>query len=328
MRSLDLRSEVAWRGAVEVVELGGTITPWRLPPARRDCFDAGDLLRRARIPSGVRLALRTDSRSLALDLDADPEAAPVDLVVGDAVVRRAARDRTAVELPGREGEVREVEIWLPHMGEARVRSLAVDDDASCHPAPAEGPRWVVHGSSITQGRGADGPTGTWPARCTRALGYDLLNLGFGGEACLDPMLARLIRDEPADLVTLCLGINVHGAATHSRRSLRAAVLGFLATVCDGHPDVPVQVISPLPTLRPADETNLHGLTLGEVRDAVEPSVQILRADGATQLELVPGPAIFDPTEPGVMHDRIHSSEVGYARIAERMTPYLSAAKEA
>ncbi|WP_156253674.1 hypothetical protein [Pseudactinotalea terrae] len=172
MRSLDLRSEVAWRGAVEVVDLGGTITPWRLPPARRDCFDA------------------------------------------------------------------------------------------------------------------------------------------------------------ADLVTLCLGINVHGAATHSRRSLRPAVLGFLATVCDGHPDVPVQVISPLPTLRSADETNLHGLTLGEVRDAVEPSVQILRADGATQLELVPGPAIFDPTEPGVMHDRIHPSEVGYARIAERMTPYLSAAKEA
>lgn len=320
MQLLDLTTQVGWHGAVEVIDLDGAAVPWRLPASRRNLYGSGDLLRRARMPSGVRLAMRTDARLLAVDLHADDEAAPFDVAVGEAVVRRSAHDPTAFELPGT--GPRDVVVWLPQHGEVAVRSVRIDDGAGCEAVRAHGPRWVVHGSSITQGRSADGPTGTWPARCARTLGLDLLNLGFGGECCLDPMVARLIRDTPADLVTLCLGINVHGAATHSARSLLPALLGFLATVCDGHPTAPVLVISPLRTLRPATERNAAGLTLGDVRGAVERAVAIMRDDGAANLVLVHGPDLLDPADPGAMADLIHPSDAGYAQIARRLTPHL------
>ena len=43
------------------------------------------------------------------------------------------------------------------------------------------------------------------------------NLGFSGSAMLDPFTARTIRDQPADLISLKLGINlVNGDAMRMR----------------------------------------------------------------------------------------------------------------
>ena len=43
------------------------------------------------------------------------------------------------------------------------------------------PRWVHHGSSISHGSNAAGPTSTWPAVASSVGEVDLVNLGFGGQ---------------------------------------------------------------------------------------------------------------------------------------------------
>ncbi|GAB2845005.1 hypothetical protein GCM10027176_56010 [Actinoallomurus bryophytorum] len=65
-----------------------------------------------------------------------------------------------------------------------------------------------HGSSISHCCEAEGPLGTWPVVAARLAGADLLNLGLAGNAMVDHFTARTIRDRPADLISLKLGINV------------------------------------------------------------------------------------------------------------------------
>ncbi|CAM5737647.1 Lipase OS=Streptomyces tendae OX=1932 GN=GUR47_05445 PE=4 SV=1 [Streptomyces tendae] len=105
--------------------------------------------------------------------------------------------------------------------------------------------WLHHGSSISHGSDAAGPTTTWPALAARLGGVELVNLGLGGAALLDPFTARAMRDTPADLISVKIGINVVNADVMRLRAFGPAVHGFLDTVREGHPTAPLLVVSPL-----------------------------------------------------------------------------------
>ncbi len=108
-----------------------------------------------------------------------------------------------------------------------------------------GPVWLHHGSSISAGSNAASPSTTWPALAARAHGVELTNLGFSGSAMVDPFTARAMRDTPADLISVKLGINVVNADVMRRRAFGPAVHGFLDTVRDGHPATPLLLVSPV-----------------------------------------------------------------------------------
>ncbi|MEU8353552.1 lipase, partial [Streptomyces sp. NPDC048845] len=114
------------------------------------------------------------------------------------------------------------------------------------PAPDRGRRvWLHHGSSISHGSDAASPTTTWPALAASLGGVELLNLSLGGGALLDPFTARAMRDTPADLISVKIGINLVNADLMRLRAFTPAVHGFLDTVRDGHPGTPLLVISPI-----------------------------------------------------------------------------------
>lgn len=165
-----------------------------------------------------------------------------------------------IDLP-QQGE-KLVEIWLAHNETIMLRGLSAD--AELHPVVSKHPvgfdhtiasnrpleskhpvRWLHHGSSISHGSNATSPSEIWPAIVARNSTADLRNLGFGGSALLDPFMARVIRDAPADLITLKLGINVVNHDSMTMRSFVPALHGFLDTIRDGHPDTPIVVISPI-----------------------------------------------------------------------------------
>ncbi len=72
-----------------------------------------------------------------------------------------------------------------------------------------------------------------------------MNMGFGGNALLDPFTARAIRDRPADIISLKIGINLVNADLMRVRAFVPAVHGFLDTIRDGHPETPLLVVSPI-----------------------------------------------------------------------------------
>ncbi|MFC8801470.1 GDSL-type esterase/lipase family protein [Promicromonospora sp. NPDC057138] len=329
MREIRADDDVlTWAGAVDVEHTPGWSRAWRLPHDRIALFPGGELRSRAAMPAGVRLVLGTDARVLAGLAAVQGVEVPLDAVVDGAIVASAPvgpEGSFVLDLPPGD---KLLELWLPQFGTFRLVSLAVEDGARVWAAsskPAGGsarPKLVAYGSSLTQCRQAASPARTWPALVARELGLDLTCLGFAGEAHLDPMVARVVRDLPADVVVACLGINVYGAGSFSERSLLPALLGFLSTVRDGHPGVPVLVISPLASPRREDRLGRAGLTLAQVRDQVADAVGLLTAHGDPDLHLLDGRSVLGPDHAHLLDDGLHPGPAGYELMASVIGPVV------
>lgn len=330
-----MRTEPLWTGyRYREVDADGWSTFWRLDPRGQltglhDWHGSPDrpghrLWSRAATPAGVRATWRTTARSVRLELRAELDIyahlAPVDVLIDGELHRRcpigSGEQVVTVELPGTPAELA---IWLPQAGAIGVRDVTFDGDAQ--PLPPAGPRWITYGSSITQCTGAAGPSETWPALVARRHGWDLVALGFAGECHLDPVAARTIRDTPARLVSLCLGVNIYGGATFGGRTLPGQVESFVRTVRDGHPHTPVVVITPLVAPAVEGTPNAVGLTLDDVRALVELGA---RAAGDPGLRVIDGRTVLTADEARALYvDDLHPGPDGYRLIAARLAPLLS-----
>ena len=146
--------------------------------------------------------------------------------VGHRAVHRAARTRARTSRSG-------------------CRTTRPPSWSPCAPTPPSSPLpdggrrvWLHHGSSISHGSDAASPTTTWPALAAALGGVELINLGLGGSALLDPFTARAMRDTPADLISVKIGINLVNTDLMRLRAFAPAVHGFLDTIREGHPDHP------------------------------------------------------------------------------------------
>lgn len=259
-------------GALELETTPIGVLPHRLPARARVLADP-QLLTAEACPAGVRLVFRTAATVIEVDgfrttmafRDMPPRPdGRYDLLVDGALTDRqcSSGGRTVVvdlatgaaetrdgsvatvrftDLPARD---KHVEIWLPHHERTELVDLRADARVAAAP-PSGRPVWVHHGSSISQGSNAASPTTTWPALAAAAGGVDLVNLGFSGSMMLDPFVARTLRDLPADLLSVKIGINIVGGDVMRRRAFAPAVHGFLDTVRDGHPTTPLVVVGPL-----------------------------------------------------------------------------------
>ncbi|MFJ9648554.1 SGNH/GDSL hydrolase family protein [Streptomyces sp. NPDC101206] len=261
------------RGAIELERTAQGLLPHRLPArARAQCAD-GQLAMAEAQPSGVRVAFHT--RATAVELETVPTkrvyvGAPprpdgvYDLLVDGRLTAQGSADGgntlvidmtdwsteyrpgppATVRFTGLPTGAKDVEIWLPH--DETTELVALRTDAPVEPPPHRGrPVWLHHGSSISHGSNAASPSTTWPALAASLGGVELLNLGLGGSALLDPFTARTIRDTPADLISLKLGINVVNLDLMRLRAFGPAVHGFLDTIREGHPTAPLLVVSPI-----------------------------------------------------------------------------------
>ncbi|GAA2416387.1 SGNH/GDSL hydrolase family protein [Streptomyces glaucosporus] len=360
------------RGALDVESTGRGVLPHRLPArARAQCAD-GQLARAEAQPSGVRLVFRT--RATAVELDtlrtrmayrgAPPRPDGVyDLLVDGRLAGQArttggnvllmdmatgsVETRTGpvgtVRFSGLPGRVKDVEVWLPHNEITEL--VALRTDAPVEPVPDRGRRvWLHHGSSISHGSDAASPTTTWPALAASLGGVEPVNLGLGGGALLDPFTARAMRDTPADLISIKIGINLVNADLMRLRAFAPAVHGFLDTVREGHPAVPLLVVSPVlcpihedtpgpsaPDLSGLAEGKLRframgdpaeraggKLTLNVIRDELARIVRQRAADDAN-LHYLDGRELYGPADFAELPlpDGLHPDAAAHRRIGER-----------
>ena len=259
-------------GVVGVETTPRGLQPRRLPAWAVAQAADGQLTMAESQPSGVRLVLRTGATVVELDtiptkreyvgaprrpdgvydllvdgeLTAQASAAGGDVVAIDMTTgssEHRAGEPTTLRFDGLPAGDKRVEVWLPH--DETTLLVALRADAPVTAAPRTGPVWLHHGSSISHGSNAEHPTGTWPAVASLRAGVDLVNLGLGGSALLDPFVARVLRDTPADVISVKLGINVVNQDLMRLRAFRTAVHGFLDTIREGHPTAPLLVVSPV-----------------------------------------------------------------------------------
>ncbi len=316
------------RGHVELEQTEAGLLPHRLPTWARSQSTDPQLAMVEAQPSGVRLVFR--SRATRIELDTVPTkrvypGAPprpdgvydllvdgrlagqasvsggktmtIDMMTGSAVIDVGPPG--TVSFVGLESGLKNIEIWLPHDETTELVSLRTDAPVE-DPAPTGRRTWLHHGSSISHGSNATSPTGTWPAVSAGIGGVELHNLGLGGSALLDPFVARVLRDTPADLISVKIGINLVNTDLMRLRALGPAVHGYLDTIREGHPDTPLLVVSPI--LCPIHE------------DTPGPAAPDLTAVAEGRLTFV---ATGDPAEVAVGKLTLNSVRAELARIIEQ-----------
>ena len=356
-------------GALSAPAHDGIVRPRRLPEKYRDQIPTTFMRVMVDAAAGVRIRFATTATSITLRLRAFPivftgpspdRISFVDLTVdGHLVTSRPVQGARAlldidtdsvdmetaleesIEFPNLEARMKTIELWLPHTAIVDLVGLAADRPIIRAPKAAK-KVWVHHGSSISHCFEAATPTRTWPAVAAALLGYDVTNLGYAGNAMLDPFIARAIRDEPADLITFKLGINLINGDIMRMRALTPAVHGYIDTVREQHATVPLVVISPIlcpivesrPGPTESDELGRFRttspepfpsdvLTLERTRTALAKLVENRRANDAN-LFYLDGRSLFGTADVAAGHlpDNLHPDDDGYHLMGERFAQLL------
>ena len=309
-----------WSGAISCERGDGWVKPWRIPYQDQDLYSPGvsGLAGRAEMPSGVRLRFATDAQTFTCHTEGLAEEGNFDLYADDQFVSTVsyAAGQTEVCFTGLSAGDKTVELWFSPAMPVVLRSIELPAGACLEKSGDNRLKWVTYGSSITHCRTAGSPSCTWPGVVARARGFDLTSLGFGGQCHADPMIARLIRDLSADFVSVKLGVNIYGASSLSPRSFRPAVIGTIATIRDGHPEIPFVVCSPIWSPNREKTPNAVDLTLEQMRLEVFEAVESFRRRGDARIYYVDGLKLFDANLAQYLPDGLHPDAEGYRRMGE------------
>lgn len=305
----------AWfEGVVSLRRGEGFLQPLRLKeeeiPLHNETFVA-----MASTPGGARLRFSTDSPRIRLSLmpfDGEAERR-FDLTTDAKLLQTVAlepgeNDVVFEALPGNSDPL---ELWFPTHQEVRIRGIEVADGAEVVSAPDGRPRWVTYGSSITHCGAAFSPSRTWPAVAARMRGLNVTSLGYAGQCHLDPLVALMIRDLPADFISLKVGINMVGGSV-SQRTFRPLLTGMVRILREKHPTTPIAVVSPIVS-PPREETpGATGMTLGMMRRELEIAVERLRECGDARVYYFSGLDLFDASLVAeYLPDQVHPNGGGY-----------------
>lgn len=284
------------------------------------------LANRSAMAAGIRAGWHADGGTLTVAGRGAVDCAPYDILINGNRTHRlpaAGAQHHEIVLDSLPPNSL-VQLWLPHFGDFTLAQAKLDG-ATVSSAVEHGPRWTTYGSSITHCQQADGPTQAWPALVANGNGWRLSSLGLAGECQLDPVAADTIAKTPADIISLCVGINSYNAAVFSERSYGPALQGFIRKVRGAHPDAPIAVITPVLSLPREDKENEVGWTLADYRRATAQVVATMQAQGDGQLHVIDGAALFTEQEAADrMPDTLHPDSAGYALMAERLAPQLAA----
>ena len=316
---------ITWQGAISFQHTDQWTMPWRIPYDDRALFPPDALRERASMPAGVRISFRSDTQMVAGEIEPTGEPSGIDLYCDgqfQGTIELADQSRFQFQaLP--DGE-KLIELWLPQYVPFRLRGLELTSGATVTPYDDPRPRWVTYGSSITHCRAAESPSQTWPAIAAREHGLNLTCLGYGGNCHLEPMLARMIRDLPADFLSLKAGINIYGSGSLNGRTFIPAIIGFVQIIREKHPDTPFAVISPIFSSYRESTPNAVGFTLSAMREEVAEAVQIMKDRGDRNIHYIDGLKLFGADLAGLLPDELHPNAEGYKIMGQNFLDNVAA----
>lgn len=324
-------------GHVDLRRRPGAVQPLRYPLADQTFLDPFTRWV-ASCAAGVRLRLKTESRSLRLSatqreaFGADERRANYELYVDGRLWARAPAEggarltpegglqgdeRAAIAFAGLPLGEKALELWLPQAATVSITALELDDGASWAAWPDDRRRLVVHGSSISHCMEADGGSGAWSAVAAGLADMRLLNMGWAGSCLMSGLAARAIRDQDADAIVLKLGINVWAEGMLKERTFLDSAHSMISIIREKHRETPIMVISPIYSPGREDQGAAGGPSLMRMRELLEEVVETRARAGDSAIRYLSGLALFDAADAPDLPDDLHPNAAGYRRMGER-----------
>lgn len=291
----------------------GAWRPERMPKQMQPLYEVtNDARKRMLCTSGVRLRFDSDTTRLAIKLAygiAVRAHFKFDLFVDGNRVKEVGFGPDngdtvweGVIFENTQKQKRTFDLWLPHVAQADVISMEVDDNSLVQPAAPLPVNWLIYGGSITQGMVSTLPTRH--AYAIAALQHDaqIFNLAVGGAKC-ELSLASLVPEGNFDLVSIAYGTNdfiVGVSLQEYHDNTRALVEKCLRKF----PEAVVLVITPTPWVG-RTEPNKNGQYLSDYRTALAPLAQLNK-----RVKVIDGMALV-PDEEGMFVDMVHPNDEGF-----------------
>ncbi len=201
-------------------------------------------------------------------------------------------------------------LYLPLYSELASLSIGVQGGAAIKgiPNPFK-QKTVFFGSSFTQGISASRPGMSYPMQLQRKLNIDVCNLGFSGNAKLQPYFAELLAAVNADAIVL------DAFSNPNEKMIRERLIPFLDIIMKRHTNIPVIFVETI------DRANTNfNLKSREIEAQKRKAAQELMADAMKRyknLHFISNPLpkeVSDETSA----DGVHPSDLGYYRWAETL----------
>jgi hypothetical protein len=211
-------------------------------------------------------------------------------------------------------------LYLPMRNPVDKVEIGVEEGASFEPLPPRrGKELVYYGTSIAHGAYASRSGMAHPHILARRLDLPLVNLGFSGNAKMEPELAKLIAELDAAAFVLDALPNMDPQLVHERAET------FIRTICEKHPDTPVILVEDhqnLASWRRLDDRKVHEKKWKEFARVYRKLVK----EGARNLSYVKGSKLFG-TDGEASVDGVHPSDLGMMRMADILEPAVRRALE-
>ncbi|WP_419955485.1 SGNH/GDSL hydrolase family protein [Neobacillus niacini] len=312
-------SEKLFHGAVSLEKTKEYVKPWRIPFDKKEFYPPNGISGQAVLPAGVRIKIHSNTQSIKIGIVEAVELMEMDCLINGSLVKTAyiPAGETMVSYDSLGGQSKLIEIYLSQKVPVPISGIWIDEGAEWELVDDSRLHWITYGSSITHCYYSDSPSQTWPALAAKKMDFNLTCLGYSGNCHLEPMIARMIRDLPADFISICAGINIVGGNTLSDRTFSPALIGFIETIRDVHKDVPLVIISPIFHREREKVENQVGLSLEKVRAEIVQVVDLLKRHGDQNIYYIDGLDLFGEEYEKYMPDGLHPNGAGDKILAVR-----------
>ncbi len=201
----------------------------------------------------------------------------------------------------------------------KVESLSIGIDNGCQIKAGKNPyakkRVALYGSSITQGASASRPGMAYPARLSRDMGINFINLGLSGNGKMEKVVADMVATIQADAFVLdCF-------ANPSPREITERTAYMVKAIRAAHPVAPIILVQ----TGPRESGNFDSVINQVVRlknENTRIEFEKLKKEGVQNLYLIRGDGLLGYDHEGTT-DGVHPNDLGFDRMLQVIKPEMA-----
>lgn len=225
------------------------------------------------------------------------------------------KQNESILLEGMEKSLHRFRLYLPLYNGIDRLEIGVPEGYSIDQAsPLARQTYCIYGTSIVQGGCASRAGMSYPAILGRLTGAEIINLGFSGNARMEPELVNILAEVNANTFILDPLPNM------SAHLIKERYLSFVQTLHKRRPDAELVLVEQLPRqsgwIRPdhAREVSEKNAILRTIYDNLKQTIP-------TCIRYVPGDGIIDNGD--ATTDGLHLNDIGFRKFARHLHQHLT-----